>query len=177
MYKSFKNADNLNAVKSDGSIVTASSATGCVLATGGTYFFLLGGDYAFAGECPLSSVQLKWGAAFVGSFVLETSNFATKIGRPDPVGAVDVSDFDTTKGNWIQENPATAYVSVTSSDGTTGGATVANATVTVAGGTAGGSLLHIGNLGARRARLRVNVTTGDTIRCGVMSKGVGGAEA
>lgn len=176
MYIVGKNADNLDALLSaTGVPAPAKAGAGCTLGNGTVYLFVLGGDFSPAGEAVLDSFQLKWGTTYVGSFLVESCNFARKLGRPDPVGVDDITDYDiATKGAWMQENPATgAYISLASSDGTTGGATLTGATVTVAGGAAGGAMIHIGNLGARRVRLRVNVTTGDVIRCGAMAKGRG----
>ena len=166
-------SDNLTAIKSDGTTVSPGVGAGCSLANSTTYVFSLGGD-RLIGAAPLSSAQVQWDSAFVGTITVETCNWAQKIGRPDNTGATDVSEFDvTTKGAWMQENPSTAYISVTSTDGTTGGATVTNATIAVAGGTAGGASIQLGNLGARRCRLKVVVTTGGVVRGGMYAKAVG----
>lgn len=164
---------NAPALKSDATIVAPTPLAGCVLASSSHYFFLLGGDHDPIGRAPLAGAQVKWGTAFVGTITVEVCYFPKTLGGEDGTGPVDVSDFDTTKGNWMQVLPSAAYVTVTSTDGTTGGATVSNGQVSVAGGTAGGCVYDLGNLGARRVRLRVDVTTGDTVRCGLTAKECG----
>lgn len=154
-------------LKSDanGTQVDPDPKTGIVtLLTGVTYFTPLGDEIAPApSQTSLSSVHIKWDASFVGVFTIETSNFPRRKGGAW-VGQPDVTDFDTTPGNWIRESPPTGYISTTSTDSSTGGATVSSATITVAGGTAGGCMIHIGNLGSRRTRIKTAVTTGGGVR-------------
>lgn len=166
-------SDNLQALKSDGTIVAPVPLAGCTLANGTTYVFVLGAE-AFIGQAPLASAQIAWDAAVVAVVSIEALNFGRKLGRPDLTGPDDVTDFDVaTRGRWMKIDPSTAYVTVTSSDGTTGGATIANATVTVAGGTQGAAFYDLGNLGGRRLRVKVVVTTGGVVRCGMFAKAVG----
>lgn len=141
------------------------NAKGCTLLAGTSYVFPFGHERsAITVETALASIHLKWDAAIIVTFSIETCNFPSTLGG-DGQGAVDVASFDSAKGNWIKESPSTAYISVTSTDGTTGGATVAGAIVTVAGGTAGGTIIHVGNLGARRGRIRADVAgTGGIVR-------------
>lgn len=141
------------------------NSKGCTLASGTTYVFPFGHERsAITVETALASMHLKWDASVIVTFTIETCNFpATLSGNGQ--GAIDVASYDNAKGNWIQENPTTAYISVTSTDGTTGGATVTGATIVVAGGTAGGCLIHLGNLGARRCRIKAVVGgTGGVVR-------------
>lgn len=157
-------------VATTGTVVLPVQGKGLTLQTGTTYYLPLGEEIAaMPGEVSLIGVHLKWGTAFVGTIAIETSNFCQRIGG-SIAGSPDVTDWDATVGNWIQQNPATAYISVTSTDGSTGGATVTNATVTVAGGAAGGTLFDVGNLGAKRVRIKIVATTGDVVRASVNGK-------
>lgn len=101
-----------------------------------TYFVPVGGEGSL-----VESVHVQWDATAVGTITVEDSN------NPD------VTNISTTNGEWIQENPTTAYVGIT-------GGTVSNLTVTIPGGTIGGCLIHLGNTGAIRTRLRVVLGTG-----------------
>ena len=167
-----KYAANVPALKNDGTSPNAATPySGFTLANSTTYLFPLGGE-KLIGVGWVAGAQIQWDAAVVATITLETCQFASKTGAPDPVGPADISDFDTaTKGGWMKQDPASAYITVTSSDGTTGGATVTNGTVAVAGGTAGAADYQVGNLAARRMRLKVVVTTGGIVRCGMFAKG------
>lgn len=173
MYANPPHQDNLPAIKSDGTPVTPAVGQGCTLASGTTYVFVLG-DEKSIGVVPLAGATIKWDASIViTSINIETTDFARKIGRPDLVGADDLTDFDvTTKGGWMRQDPsANVYITVTSTDGTTGGATVTNSTVAVVGGTQGAANYQLGNLGARRCRLKVVVGgTGGVVRVGMNGK-------
>lgn len=125
---------------------------GATLASGTTYVIPLGGESA-----PLESIHIIWDAAIVVVITFEDSNMPSALGGPG--GLADVSNFDSTAGNWIQENPTSAVVSIS------GGASATNLTITTAGTTAGGAMIHIGNFGARRSRLKLAVGgTGGVIR-------------
>lgn len=153
-------------LKTDGTRLAPDAATGNVtLVNGTTYYSPLGDQDAPApSQTSLDSVHIKWDATFVGVFTIETTNFPRKRGG-QWIGSDDVTDYGTTKGNWIQEIPSSADVSVTSTDGTTGGATHdGHLKITVEGGTAGGCMIHLGNLGSRRARVKTAVTTGGAVR-------------
>lgn len=109
-----------------------------------TYYYNLMGN-----DSPLSAVHIKWDASIViTSIVVEDSCI--------PEAALG----STTAGDWIDEDPTTAYV------GSVGaGVTVTNATVAVAGGAAGGAMYHLGNDGALKKRLKVVVGgTGGVLR-------------
>lgn len=154
---------NLDAITAGtGALVRAKVGAGVTLANATVYYFMLGGE-----DAPLEHVQLKWDTAFVGVFTIETCAFPRKLG----VGSDsdDVTDTDETEGNWIKEDPPTAYVALDGTGGA-GAATVANLTVTVAGGSAGGCSIHLGNLGALRCRVKAVVTTGGLVRAGCNRK-------
>lgn len=110
---------------------------GVLLASGTTYYVGIGGE-----EAPLQSVHIQGvtAALILTSVEVEDSN------NPD---ATIVS---STAGEWIKENPSTAYVAYV---GTGWLATLA--VVSAAGTGAGGAMIHLGNTGAKRTRLRVVV--------------------
>lgn len=126
------------------------------LAANTTYFYPLGGiDHL------IESAQVQWDNATILTIAIEDSNFDHN----------EVPDDSELPGDWLKEDPSTAYVSTTSPDGTTGGAMVTNATIAVAGGTAGGAMYHLGNTGARRTRIRIDVgATGGVVRVGANGK-------
>lgn len=136
---------------SDGSVVQPDE-NGDVTLTVATYVFVLGGA-----ESELVSVHIKTGTAIAGTFTIETSNFPKFKG--DISGpTVDIADYSTTTGDWIKEDPTTAYV------GSTGtGWTITNLTLAKTAG-AGGALIHLGNLGCKRTRLKAVITTGGKVR-------------
>jgi hypothetical protein len=73
--------------------------------------------------------------------------------------------YDTTAGNWIQENPSTAIVAVSGV-----GNSSSSATVTAGGSNVGGCTFHLGNIGTRRVRIKVVTTVGGLVRCAVHGK-------
>lgn len=102
------------------------------------------------------STHFQWSAALVGVITFWTGDFS----------AVHAPLISTTSGDWIQEDPSTAYVPITGT-----GATVANLTITLAGGgIGGGSRVNISALAASRVRARIVVTTGGTLRTAKFGK-------
>lgn len=153
-------SDNLDAIKtSDGSVVQAervAATKGCTLGVA-TYVFLLDKKGSL-----VESVHLQWSAALAATITFEVSNYPEHIGGQPTQGPVDVADHSTTAGEWMQINPSTAYVPVTGANNT-----VSNLTITAGGAAAGGAWVDLGNLGARRVRVKVVVTTGGVLRVGV----------
>lgn len=97
-----------------------------------------------AADALIESVHVTWDAVAVGTITVEDSNFPEE----------DVTSYHSTAdGKWLQENPSTAYVPIL------GGSPVAM-TVTIPGGTAGGAMFNLGNLGTRRVRLVIVLSTG-----------------
>lgn len=126
---------------------------GVTLASGTTYVFPVGGESG-----PLASIHLIWDAAIIVVWTFETCNAGSSFGSADKV---DVSEFDSVVGNWVQENPSTAYIATA----VAGGVVVANMTLTVAGGTQNGATVHVGNFGTRRMRVKAVVGgTGGVVR-------------
>lgn len=113
--------------------------------TAGTVYVGIGGDASLVQSC-----QVQWDGVWAGAITFEDSNRDPKV----------VTLSSTTKGEWIQENPSSGvYISTVSTDGTTGGATVTNMSITVVAGTQGGAMVNIGNAGGRRWRAKVVTTT------------------
>ncbi len=111
-----------------------------------TYLYPLGNAEKFASEvrrAELEYVHVRWDASAILTITFETTGLTRPLGT---------TDYSTTAGEWVKEDPTTAYVAVTS-----GAATVSNMTVSVAGGNAGGATFHIGNFAAPRARLKIVV--------------------
>jgi hypothetical protein len=148
---------NLPAYDGGGDASTPDPVTGLVTLDVDSHYFVINAD-----EAEIDSIHILTGALIAGVFTVETCNFPRK---RDEVGPNDVTDYDETAGNWIKEDPTTAYVA---SVGT--GWTVANLTLTKTAGAAG-AMIHLGNLGARRVRLKAAITTGGTIRVVAHGKG------
>lgn len=111
-----------------------------VLLTVGTFFVAIASDTAL-----LSGCTVQWDATLAMTITVEDTC------NPDVAVNSNVAG-----DGWVQENPSTAYVGGTGS----GGLSVVNLTLTIAGGTAGGAGINLGNSGMLRTRLRVVVTTG-----------------
>lgn len=143
-------------IKSDGTVETEDDATfgrgGFTLASGTTYFYPIGGQSA-----EVSAVHVQWDAAIIlTSVTVEDSNFPES----------DVAHHSVAAGDWIDEDPTTAFV------GTVGaGVTVTNGVVAVAGGQQGGAMFHVADTGSRRTRLKVVVAgTGGNVRVAAWGK-------
>lgn len=146
-----------NAVKSDGTLVPYEIGKGYKLAAA-TYYI----DVSIP-DAPHVSVHCSWDATIVASSLnYQSSNLPAYKSESAPYtdssGGVDVSLFDSTAGNWLTEDPSTAYVPIS-------GGTVTNMTIAIAGSTAGGALLDIANANHRRARMKIVVTTAGYFRC------------
>lgn len=108
--------------------------------TAGTYYYGVGGDVDVS-----RSAHFKWDASLVATITIEDTNFP------------DVAISSTASGDWIQENPSSAYVGVT-------GGSAAGLTITVPGGFAGGAMVHLSSFGSRRLRAKVVVSTQGALR-------------
>jgi hypothetical protein len=159
--------DNLNAIKSDGTVVNAvlsGASKGCTLGVG-TYYFPFGGEQSeMISDMPVGSGHLSWAAAVAMTVTIETSDYpAYEHGMES--GPADVNDWDATGPTWVPSNASTAVVDITG----TGNTTTA-ATVTAGGTNAGGAMYNVSALGVRRARLKLVVTVGGLVRFGVHGK-------
>lgn len=137
-------------IKSDGTVQTESATEfgrgSYTLASSSTYYFPLGGQ-----DVPFLSGHMQWDASIIlTSVTIEDCNF------PE----TDVTWYSNGSGEWIDEDPTTAFVGL---DGA--GATASNGVVAVAGGAQGGAMFHVAQTGARRTRLAVVVAgTGGEVR-------------
>ena len=153
---SLNNSKNLTALNGSGTKYEPAAASGLVTLTAtDDYYFPL----PFSEAAEVQSIHILTGAAIAGTFTIESSNL--------PVGtAADcVTDYDETSGNWVKENPTGAYVA---SVGT--GWSWSELTGTKTAG-AGGAMIHLGNIGSKRLRLKLNCTTGGTVRVVAHGKG------
>lgn len=144
--------------KSDGTLQVESATDfgrgTFTLAAGATYFFPIDGQ-----DTPTLSTHIQWDAAIaITAAKIEDSNF--------PDGTSGVEWFDDAAGEWIDEDPTTAFVGTVSA-----GTTVTNGVVAHTAGAAGGAMFHIADSGARRTRLRVEVgATGGEVRVATWGK-------
>lgn len=113
-----------------------------------TSYYGVGGDSSI-----VQHVHLKWDAVFAAVITFETSDFT----ELDPTVAGSA-------GDWIQENPTTAYV------GSTPAGLAVNLTITVPGGTAGGASVHVGNLGSYLMRVKVVCSVAGQLRIACAGK-------
>lgn len=117
----------------------------------GTSYYGVGGDSSI-----VQHIHLQWDASLIAVISFETSDFKD----------VSASTPSATAGDWITENPTTAYIATASG----GGVAIANMTITIAGGTANGASVHVGNLGSRRLRVKVVCTQAGFLRIGSAGK-------
>jgi len=153
-------------IKSDGTVETEDGTEfgrgSYTLASGTRYFYVIGGA-----DAPFNSIHFQWDASIIiTSLTVEDCNFPPVARGDGAGGAGDVSDFSVAAGDWIDEDPSTAFV------GTVGaGVTVTSGVVAVAGGAQGGCMFHVVDTGARRTRVNMLVGgTGGEARCAVWAK-------
>ncbi len=143
-------------IKSDGTVETMDATElgrgAFTLASGTTYYFPIA-----CGDARNVSVHLQCDAAIIlTSATIEDCNF------PE----VDVTNYSSTAGHWIDEDPSTAFVGLVGT-----GYTHSSGVVAVAGGAAGGAMWHVADVGARRMRLKVVVGgTGGEVRVATWAK-------
>ncbi len=156
-----------DAIKSDGTAVTRDPITGLITLDVATYYIPWGGtNAATPAQTTLVGIHCTWGAALAATVTYQTSN-APKYMHGADAGAILVSDYEATTvgGNWIPENFSSTIVSVFGASNT-----VSSGTVTCGGAAIGGCMYHLPNMGARRGRLKVVVTTGGTFSANVVGK-------
>lgn len=143
----------------DGAVQTPDSSGDVTLGVD-TYLFPLG-----VADAKLESVHILTDATIVGVFTLETSNLPRNDGKESVAPPGTITDWDTaTVGAWVKEDPTTAYVATVGT-----GWTVANLTLTKTAG-AGGAMIHLGNLGSKRCRLKAVISTGGKVRVAAHGK-------
>jgi hypothetical protein len=136
-------------VDANGNVVAVDGKGFATLLPNALYYFPLQGGAAAI----ISSVHFNWDAAIiVTSLVMQDGNTA------------GVALASAVPGDWIPENPAGAYIPVV-------GGSVSAATVSVAGGAAGGCIYNVGNMGTQRQRFAVQVgATGGQMRAAAWGK-------
>jgi hypothetical protein len=147
--QSLSNNRNLEAYDGAGTKLSPSDITGHVTLTATDDFYV---PVPNADDALIESIQIIPSALIAGVFTIETSNL------PD-VGPTGVTYYNETAGNWIKEDPTTAYVATIGS-----GWTVSNLTLTKTAAASGGAMIHLGNLAAKRVRIKAAITTTGTIR-------------
>jgi hypothetical protein len=127
-------------LQTDGTFLSPEAPKGrYTLSAGTTYYYILGGaDAPF-----LSAHVIGYTAGLVVTSITVQDCDAHELEVLDSSGVV---------GEWIGEDPSTAFVGV---DGT--GWTVTNGVVAVAGTGVGGAMFHVAETGAARTRLTVVV--------------------
>ncbi len=148
---------NLSAFYAAGTESAPAAATGLVTLTAtDDYYFPI----PVAGDGEVVSIHILTDAVLAGVFTVETCNFPQ---AADGVNIATVEDWNEATGNWIKEDPTTAYVATVGT-----GWSALNLTLTKTAG-AGGAMIHLGNIGSRRLRLKAAVTTTGAAR--VMAHG------
>ncbi len=135
-------------IDSTGALVAPEAPKGVYTLTAlGTYYYVLGGA-----DAPFLTVHLT---------SLDAAMVITSAAVQDcDHGELEASNFSTTGGDWIGEDPTTAFVGT---EGT--GWTQSNGVVASAGSAVGGALIHVAETGAARTRLTVVVgATGGRLR-------------
>lgn len=131
-----------------GTELTAQTGRGVyTLSSGTTYFFITGGA-----DAPFVSIHLTGYTAglVITSATIQDCNHHE----------LDVLNHSTVAGEWINEDPDTAFVGT---DGT--GWSQTNGVVAASGGGVGGAMFHVSETGAYRTRLAVVVGgTGGLVR-------------
>lgn len=142
---------------SDGSIVLPDKDGWVSLGTS-SYVFVLGGlaDALVAGVHIASDATIAITTGYV-----ETSNFPRTVSGSE---TVLFTDYSTTVGEWIKQDPSTAYVPTTGT-----GWSVTNMTFSKTAGT-GGLWLDLGNIACHRARVFVTIGTAGTMRLATSAK-------
>lgn len=122
---------------------------GYVTLTTDDWYFIVGGTLG----ADLVSIQITTDAAVAGTFTIETCLWPR-----DPIqGPATKLDTNETAGIWVKNDPTGAYVPSTG----TGWTWTLLTGVKTAG--VGGAVIDIGNLGAKRMRVKFNCTTGGKV--------------
>lgn len=150
---------DLFALDEDDGAVMAVGADGYVTLGVDTYLFPLGG----ISDAIIESCHILTDATIAGTFTIEGCNFPKFVGGMGG-GTSDVSDWVNAGSVWTQINPSTALVDSVG----TGWTWTALSGAKTAG--VGSALINLGNLGCRRARLKVVVTTGGKVRVNAHGK-------
>lgn len=143
----------------DGSTPALAPAVDAVVVGAGVYTLAVATYYypIVNDDAPFVSFHIQWDAdCALTSVTVEDTNFSSDV----------TSNYSTVAGEWIDEDPSTAFVGTVSA-----GTTVTNGVVAHTAGAAGGAMFHISNTGALRTRLKVVVGTGGEVRVAAWAKG------
>lgn len=158
----------LDAIKSDGTVVTNVSGTGVTLGVA-TYLIPFGSFRApMPGQTETLSLHFTWAAAVAGTGTIEVSNFSgTKDGSIG--GLPDITDYDTTtSGAWCLFNPTAAGALFAAATG--GGNSFTALTLTLGGTNAGSAIVNLPTMGFQRVRLKLVLTAGGIVRVNAHGK-------
>lgn len=168
-------SDNIDAIRTSDGVTIAALATGASPAAFGVtlvnavrYVFPFGADRApVPALAHVVGVQLRWDNAIAFTATIEECNFPALWPSDNAQGVPDVTDFNTSVGNWIPIKPPDADVQVTGG----GTYTVATGVIAVAAAQQGGCTINLSLWGGRRGRINILVGgTGGVVRCAVNGK-------
>lgn len=147
------------AVKADGTKIPYEPGKGFQIPSTGNWYF----DVSIP-DVANTSIHFAWDANLAASSLNYQDSNLPDFKHPsamnhDPDGGVDVALNNEVAGNWITQDPSTSYIPSGS------GYTITNNTIAVTGGTAGGTMMQIGNVSTRRRRIKLVVTTIGLFRC------------
>lgn len=144
--------------KSDGTTPTKKGFGTFTLEALATYYFPIP-----CADASVISAHLGW----PGSALVITSATVEDCNLPEGSTSGGVTAYDATVGNWIDEDPTTAFVGVSGTN-----VTQSNGVVAASGdASGGGAMFHIADSGARRTRIKVVVgATGGDIFCACHGK-------
>ena len=150
---------NLSAFNGSGTESVPAAATGLVTLTAtDDYYFPI----PTVAGAEIIHIHVQTDANFAGTFTIETCSFPAVA---NAVNIATISDWNETAGNWNKEDPTTGYIGQSGSGWTM---TNLSAAKTAA---AGGCSFNLGNVGARRVRLKAACTTTGAVRVMTNSKG------
>ncbi len=140
-------------IDSSGNLVTGEGPRGVYTLTAlGTYYYILGGPDASV----ISGTLTAYASAAAANGLIITSATIQDCDH----GELDVTNFSSTVGEWIGEDPTSAFVGA---DGTGWSAT--NGVLAATGAGLGGARFNIAETGAYRTRITVVVgATGGPLR-------------
>lgn len=151
------NSHYIRPVLSDGTV--QEEDTDSSFATSRGVYTLAAGTYYFPlpiGNSTLFDVHLTHDAAIaITSATIETSSH----------GKLEVSDYSAVAGEWMDQDPTTAFVATVGAT-----TTPTNGVVAVVAGNAGGANWQVSDCPAARARLKVVVATEGEVRVSFCGK-------
>lgn len=142
-------------IDSNGALVPQGDGRGIYTLTAGqTYYYILGGPDASI----ISGTLTAYATPAAANGLIITSATIQDTDHPDQ----DVTNFSSTVGEWVSEDPSSAFVGA---DGTGWDTTTTPGVLKVAGTGLGGARFNIAETGAYRSRIAVVVgATGGPLR-------------